>query len=99
MLVDNVKRFIIIIIIKASVRLKGLKAKLMTTDAADEKDITRYVTDNKVYNIPSITLNQLFERMKDHTESFFFYKSPLHSTENLRQKMKRNTREKERERA
>jgi hypothetical protein len=45
-LVDNVKRFIIIIIIKASVRLKGLKAKLMTTDAADEKDITRYVTDN-----------------------------------------------------
>lgn len=71
-MVDNVKRFIIIIIIKASVRLKGLKAKLMTTDAADEKDITRYVTDNKVYNIPSITLNQLFERMKDHTESFFF---------------------------
>ncbi len=69
----------------------------MTTDAADEKDITRYVTDNKVYNIPSITLNQLFQRMKDHTESFF-YKSPLHSTENLRQKMKRNTRERERER-
>ncbi|CAK9195955.1 unnamed protein product [Sphagnum troendelagicum] len=40
LLVDNVKRFIIII--KASVRLKGLKAKLMTTDAADEKDITRW---------------------------------------------------------
>jgi len=42
-LVDNVKRFIIIII-KASVRLKGLKARLMITDAADEKDIARYIT-------------------------------------------------------
>lgn len=43
LLVDNVKRFIIIII-KAWVRLKGLKAKLMIKDAADEKDIRRYIT-------------------------------------------------------
>ncbi len=50
--------------------MKGLKAKLMITDAADEKDITTFITHNKVYNIPSITLNQLFQRIKDHTEFF-----------------------------
>jgi hypothetical protein len=93
-LVDNVKRFITII--KASVRLKGLKAKLMITDAADEKDITRFITHNKVYNIPSITLNQLFQRIKDHTE--FFFTNRRNIVVKICDKRRRGTRERERER-